>query len=157
MTVEIRQITIAQLFEADGFDAVCAAYCSEANRNASLPGAAPDRARYEGLEAAGMLATIGAFQAYKLVGLAIILITPVLHFEGKTIATTESIFMLQAHRKGGAGADLLAASKDLAKRQGCTGLYVSAPVGGRLERVLPRAGFVETNRVFYSSFDEGGQ
>lgn len=157
MNVELRRITIADLFEAQGFDAVCAAYCAESNRNAALAGSAPDRARYEGLETAGMLAVIGAFQACKLVGLAIILITPVLHFDGKTIATTESIFMLPANRKGGAGADLLVACKDLAKRQGCAGLYVSAPVGGRLERVLPRSGFIETNRIFYSSFAEGSQ
>lgn len=153
MSVELRRITIADLFEAQGFDAVCAAYCAEANRNAALAGSAPDRARYDGLETAGMLAVIGAFQACKLVGLAIILITPVLHFEGKTIATTESIFMLPAYRNGGAGAELLQACKGVAKEAGCAGLYVSAPAGGALERVLPRSGFKQTNSVFYSSFD----
>lgn len=153
MNVELRRITIAQLFESQGFEDVCAAYCAESNRNESLAGSAPDRARYEALEQAGILQTIGAFDACNIVGLAIILMTPVPHFAGKTVATTESIFMLSEYRKAGAGANLLSAAKSLAKDCGCSGLYVSAPSGGRLERVLPRAGFVETNRIFYSSFD----
>lgn len=152
MTVELRRTTITQLFESTGFDAVCAAYCAESNRNASLAGSAPDRVRYEVMEQAGMLHAMGAFDACQLVGLAVILITPVLHFEGKTVATTESIFMLPDYRKA-AGARLLAAVNALAKDCGCAGLYISAPSGGRLERILPRSGFVETNRVFYSSFD----
>lgn len=155
MTVAIYPVTIRALFEAEGFEEVCAAYCAESNRNGSLAGAAPDRERYEALESANLLFALGAFDGEQLVGLAVVLVTPVLHFESKKVATTESIFLLPAYRKGGAGANLLSACKDLAEFQGCSGLYVSAPVGGRLERVLPRAGFAQTNSVFYCEFDGG--
>ncbi len=45
---------------------------------------------------------------------------------------------------------LLRAAEDLARRLGSPGLLVSAPYGGDLFKVLPRVGYVESNRVFFS-------
>lgn len=56
---------------------------------------------------AGVLHPLGAFADGQLVGLCTVLVTPVLHFGGKSIATTETLFVAQAYRAGGLGMQLL--------------------------------------------------
>ena len=85
----------------------------------------------------------------ELVGLCAVLIAPVLHFGGKVIASTETIFVAEAHRAGAVGRKLLHAAEEVAVLAGAGGLYVTAPTGGRLERLLPHVGYHETNRIFF--------
>jgi len=145
----IRPITADEAFDSPVFVALCDEYRDECLRNPNMLGAAPDREGYERLIAAGVLHPLGAFVDGELVGLCAVLITPVLHFGGKIIATTETIFVAKAHRAGGSGVKLLRAAEDLARAAGAGGLYVTAPVGGRLERLMPHVGYHETNRIFF--------
>lgn len=145
----IRPITVAEAFDAPVFAALSDEYEREAARNPNLLGSKPDRNAYEQLVAAGLLHPLGVFVNGELVGMATVLVTPVLHFGGKVIATTETLFVAKAHRAGGTGRALLHAAEAVALEAGAAGLYVSSPAGGRLERFLPLAGYTETNRVFY--------
>jgi hypothetical protein len=77
-----------------------------------------------------------------------VLAAPLPHY-GRTVAVSESFFVAKAHRASMAGLKLLAAAEALACRIQSPGLLVSAPSGGRLAELLPKCGFVETNRVFF--------
>lgn len=145
----IRTITVAEAFDSPVFTALCEEYRAEALRNPDLMGALPNREGYTLLVDAGLLYPLGVFVGDELVGLCTVLIAPVLHFGGKVIASTETLFVAEAHRSGGAGLKLLRAAEEVAFRAGVVGLYVTAPSGGRLERLLPHMGYHETNRVFF--------
>lgn len=151
MNLKLNRVSVAQVFDAPGFAALVEQYTAESCRDAGLIGALPDRDRYEAMEAVGLMRCAAAFaDDGGIVGLCFVLISPVPHYKDRVIATVESIFLLPAYRKGGAGLALLDEAKLIAQEAGAAGLYVSAPSGGRLERILPRIGFAETNRIFYS-------
>ncbi len=149
MLSEIRPITVAEAFDSPVFSALCDEYRAESLRNPHMLGALPDRDGYTRMVEAGLLFPLGAFVDGELVGLCTVMVTPVLHFGGKRIATTETLFVAQAHRAGGLGLRLLRSAEAVAVEQGASGLYVSCPDGGRLQQILPRAGYTVTNHVFY--------
>lgn len=140
--------TLSDITEAPNFGELVDAYAAESAVHA-FAGGAPAIAMYQGLEAAGMLHSIVARRDGVLVGFAGVLITMLPHF-GKLSATTESLFVLQQHRRGGAGLALIREARALAREHGAAGLFVSAPAGGVLARVLPGLGFTKTNEVFFS-------
>ena len=150
----IRPITVAEAFDSPVFAALVDEYREESLRNPDMLGAPPDREGYARMVEAGLLHPLGVFVGGELVGLCAVLVSPVLHFGGKVIASTETLFVAKAHRAGNVGIKLLRAAENVAARAGAGGLYVTAPTGGRLERVLPRAGYHETNRVFYRGSDD---
>lgn len=149
MEPTIRAITVDEAFDSPVFAALCDEYREESLRNPHMMGALPDREGYTRMVDAGLLRPIGVFVGEELVGFCAVLITPVLHFGGKVIASTETLFVAKAHRAGGAGLKLLRAAEEVALNAGADGLYVTAPTGGRLERLLPHVGYHETNRVFF--------
>lgn len=152
--VQIREASVDEVFDASAFAALCDEYRAESLRNPQLRGGLPERAGYAQLVQAGMLRVLGAFAGPELVGFCAVLIAPVLHFGGRVIASTETLFVASAHRATGTGLALLRAAEQVALEAGAGGLYVSAPSGGRLERVLPRVGYRESNRVYYRSLTE---
>lgn len=149
MEPTIRTITVDEAFDSPVFAALCDEYRAESLRNPDMMGALPDREGYARMVGAGLMHPLGVFVGDALVGLCAVLITPVLHFGGKVIASTETLFVAEAHRAGGAGMKLLRAAEQVAAEAGAGGLYVTAPTGGRLERLLPHVGYHETNRVFF--------
>lgn len=150
----VRPITAAEAFDSPTFVALCDEYRGESLRNPRMLGALPDRAWYERCIDAGLLHPLGVFVGEELAGLCAVLITPVPHYDGRRIATTETLFVAEAHRASGAGLKLLRAAEQVARDNGVDGLYVTAPSGGRLERILPHAGYTETNRVFHRELGE---
>lgn len=145
----VRIITAEEAFDSPTFSALCDEYREESLRNPNLLGAPPDREWYSCMVDAGMLCMLGVFVDQQLVGLCNVLVTSVPHFGGKVIASTETLFVAGAYRAGGAGMKLLRAAEQVAAEAGAGGLYVTAPTGGRLERLLPNVGYHETNRVFF--------
>lgn len=146
--ITTRRCTVAELESAPNFDALLAEYAQESAID-GLPPPSAQMGIYCQMEAVGVLHFLGAFSGDTLAGFAAIVVSVLPHYGVKT-ATTESLFMGHAFRKGsGAGLKLLTAAEALAKDLGAVGLFVSAPIGGRLEQVLPRIGFQETNRVFF--------
>lgn len=149
MDVLIREVTVDEAFDSPAFGGLCAEYLAEANRNPDMLGGAPNRDGYARMVDVGLMRIWGAFAAGELVGFCTVLVSPVLHFGSRLIATTETLFVAQAHRAGGAGLKLLRAAEAVAAEAGAGGLYVAAPTGGRLERLLPGQGYHQTNSVFY--------
>ncbi|HEX7386254.1 MAG TPA: GNAT family N-acetyltransferase [Castellaniella sp.] len=145
----VLPLTVDEAFDSPKFVALCNEYRAESLRNPDGESAVPDRAAYENMIAAGIMRPLGVFVDNDLVGFCAVLITPVPHYGGRVLASTETLFVARAHRAGGAGITLLRAAEDVAHEAGASGLYVSAPVGGVLERVLPGLGYHETNRVFF--------
>lgn len=102
---------------------------------------------YRKLEQIGMYHCYGAFVDDNLVGLVTVLVTTVPHYS-VLIASTESLFVDDKHRRGGTGLKLLKAAEECAKENGAINLFVSAPMGGRLVQVMPRIGYRECQRIF---------
>lgn len=148
-SITIRPCVCDDVFNAPNFAELAAEYQAEAARNADLFGRPPDLEGYKRLEANGVLHVLGVFYGDMVVGFAGLLVTPVLHFQGRLIGTLESLFVSPGYRAGGTGTALLRAVEDLARSRGAVGLYVTSPADGRVAAILPRSGYRETNRTFY--------
>ena len=145
----VQLASVQFIFEDPIFEALCEECAEEALRNPALGGTVPDRAIYDQLEAVGMIYPLAAVTDNgDLAGFASVLMCASGHHAGKAVATVETLFLAKAHRKGGAGRALLREAEVLAKHVGAAGLYCSAPVGGPLERILPRIGYTATNTIF---------
>lgn len=149
----IARSSITAIAGAREFAALAAEYAAEAAIN-GLPPPAAKMETYRQLEAAGILQAFSAIEGGALIGF-ITLLAPVLPHYGVAVAVSESFFVARAHRKTGAGLRLLRAAEDAARALGSPGLLVSAPFGGRLFEILPRRGYVETNRVFFKKVGDG--
>ena len=155
MNATVRPCTVAEFERAPNCDALLAEYTAES----AIPEIGPtvrhaDLAQYKAMEAAGLMHMLGAFRDDgEIVGFLTLLIAPLPHFGGRLVATTESVFVTAAERKGGPGLALLTEAEHLAHDKGAVGLLVSAPVGGRLAQILPRCGYRETSRVFFRGLE----
>lgn len=143
----IAPCTIADLETSPNIEALLAEYAAESAVD-GLPTAYPRWEAYAALEAAGMLHVIGATLEPGLVGFITILTAPQLRYS-VPLAISESFFVARTHRPSGVGLRLLCAAEDLARDLGSPGLLVSAPYGGKLFELLPRAGYLETGRSFF--------
>ena len=103
---------------------------------------------YKILEDSGALCCFGAYQGETMIGFITVL-THVMPHYGALIATTESFFVAKAYRKTGAGTLLRQTVERHAQGRGAAGVLICAPYGGQLAKVLPRAGYRQTNQVFF--------
>lgn len=155
MNATVRPCTVAEFERAPNCDALLAEYEAES----AIPELGQtvrhaDLAQYKAMEAAGLMHMLGAFRDDgEIVGFLTLLIAPLPHFGGRLVASTESVFVTAAERRGGPGLDLLRAAERLAAERGAVGILVSAPVGGRLEKIMPRTGYRETSRVFFRGLE----
>ena len=144
--IDIRPCTVAEVEAAGALQELLAAYGAES----AIPEIGSPNAHFETyrlMESAGALHIIGAF-APDLVGVAVLLAYGLPHYGGRRVCSMESFFVAPDTRRTGAGLKLLRAAEAKARELGAAALLVSAPVGGRLARVLPRTGYRETSRVF---------
>lgn len=146
----IERCSIADLRRSPSIDALLSEYEAE-SKIAGLPAADPQWPLYEAMESAGALQALRATVRSELVGFIVLVVHRVPHYS-QLIAATESYFVAAAHRHTGAGIALLREAEKMAKERGAVCLFVSAPAEGRLARMLPGAGFIETNTVFFRSF-----
>ena len=149
-SVAIAPCTISELENAPNMHELMEEYAAESAIE-GLPHPSAKAEIYKRIEESGMLATIGAKIDQELIGFVLVLASVIPHY-GVNIATTESFFVSKPYRKTGAGIKLLRAAEEHAKQVGSPGLLISAPFGGTLAEVLPRQGYVETNRVFMKRF-----
>lgn len=143
----VRKIDLSDLLDAREFPTLIEEYAHESAIEGFPPPAAKIES-YRAFEFSGALHVFAASSGGALTGF-ISLLAPVLPHYGVPVAVSESFFVAQAHRKTGAGLKLLRAAEDEARAIGSPGLLVCAPFGGRLCEILPRRGYVETNRVFF--------
>lgn len=143
----VRRCTMADLEAAPTFGALISEYAAEA----AIAGMPPPQARmsqYRDLEAKGFLHPFSAVMDGELVGFITVLHAPLPHYS-LSAAVSESFFVAKAHRASMAGLKLLVMAEELAAELQSPGLLVSAPFGGKLFELLPKLGYVETNRVFF--------
>ena len=147
--LSVRPCTVDELTSMPEWDALINEYADEC----SIRGLGPIDAQlqsYRQMESSGILYPLGAFLGEELIGFLSLLVSELPHY-GRRVAISESLFIKQSARKSGAGLKLIRAGEKLAASLGAVGFLVSAPYGGKLAEVLPRAGFEETNRVFFRS------
>lgn len=145
--MQVQRSSIVELEMAGTFPDLITEYAEES----AIQGLPPPAARmetYRHLESAKMLHVFSATVEDALVGFITVL-SPVLTHYRVPPAISESFFVAKAHRGTMAGLKLLAAAEGLALELKLPGLLVSAPYGGKLFELLPRCGYVETNRTFF--------
>ena len=133
-SAEIALCKAADIFDDIDSAELLAEYGREC-ANALLGKPGPRRDVYENLEMSGMGQCFSVREAGRLVGFAFIVIAVVPHYSMR-LATTESLFVSAAARDGGPGWDLIRALGTYARMCGAEFLFLSAPVGSRLARLL---------------------
>lgn len=146
--ITVRQSSVDEIEHAPNIDALLAEYAQESSID-GLGQASAQFEQYRNLESLGVLHVIGAFIGDRLAGFINLIASPLPHY-GRLVASTESFFVSQADRKRGAGLMLLAEAERMASSLGAAGLFVSAPVGGKLDMVMGgMPGYRQTNRVHF--------
>lgn len=146
--MEIRPTTVDELLAAPNWWALLDEYAAECgNSGIGKPEMQVDT--YRALESAGVLKIIAVHSdSGELAGFAFYLLTVLPHY-GKLVAVSESVFVSPAYRDCGAGLLLLKATEDAAVEAGAVGLLVSAPAGGRLDRLLAAKRYEHTSEVWF--------
>lgn len=148
--LRVEASSVREIMCAEEFPELIEKYAAEAK----IEGLPPPNARLETylhLEALGMIHAFSAISGNRLVGFISILAPTAPHY-GVIVAVCESFFVAKADRASGAGLRLLRTAEDRAREIHSPGLLVSAPMGGKLFELLPRCGYVESNRVFFKRF-----
>lgn len=146
--LRIKLVTVSELMSARNFDALLQEYGAE-SAIPELGGVSAQRETYERLEAAGVLSVFGAYLGSNLVGFLAIIMSHLPHY-GALVGTTESFFVTPSARGSGAGAKLLREAEDFASALGAVGVFVSAPVGSKLDTLLEvKRGYRRTNHVYF--------
>lgn len=145
---DIRRVTVNDIAGAPNIDALLAEYCAESGIP-ELGAAYAQVDTYRMLEQAGMLHALGAYQGDRLVGFMFLLLTVLPHF-GCMVGTSESCFVASEARHFGTGLWLMSAAEILAREHQARGVLVSAPIDGRLDRLLDmKREWRATNRVYF--------
>lgn len=148
LDIQIGQVPAAAIIVNSNWDRVLKEY-SEESAIKGMPPINPDYKSYLAAEHYGTMKIFGAFHEGQLIGILTMFVVTVPHYSTK-IATIESIFILKEFRKDGAGIKLIKTAQEAAKFFGATGLFISAPIDGKLAKVLEKKkDFTETNRVFF--------
>ena len=149
--MEIKKISMCETWEAANWSEILAEYVSEASIE-GLPNPTPNIELYRRYEALGVLDAFGAFIGDTLIGYITLLEIPGTHYDIATLFSTESFFVLKAHRHTGAGLRLLKKVEEVARSRNAGGLLVSARSHTNLATVLAHKDYKETNRVFFKKF-----
>lgn len=111
----------------------------------------PQRDIYSALEQSDSSRCFGVYEGDELVGFANVLASIIPHY-GKKVAVVESLYLSPSHRHGWNGRELMAAIESDAKESGCVAILYSAPVDGKLFRLLSLSlEYSFTNAVFCRS------
>jgi len=142
----IEVVTLRDVVEAPEFASLIVEYADE-SALLGMPSPVLQLDKYEAYESVGALHVIRATVEGELVGFLAMLANPLNPHYGVPLAVVESFFVTQTWR-GTSGLGLLSKAEELAKQLGSPKLFVSAPVGSRLQALLPKLGYSVTNVVF---------
>lgn len=148
-TTTVRLCSVDELIAAPNLSALLEEYAAESSIE-GIGAACAQFDAYRAIEQNGIMRCLGAFHGDRLVGFLVFLFANLPHY-GKVVASQESFFVARDARKGGAGIKLLHAAEEMAREIGAAGFIASAPVGGKLELVLPHVGYRHTNQIFYKA------
>lgn len=147
-SLQVHRTSVAELAAAPNLADLVRAYAAESALPA-LGSAVLDVPAYARMEAAGIGHLIGAWRGDRLVGFLVLITTPVPHWGNQVLASAESFFVHPDERHGGTGRELRACAEAVAREVGACGVFISAPAGGALARVLPHWGYAHANSVFF--------
>jgi GNAT superfamily N-acetyltransferase len=147
VTLTIKQCSVSDIEAAPQFPKLIEEYAEES----AIDGLPPPQKKidqYKQIESGGALFPLGAWLGDCLIGFAAVLMPVIPHY-GVCVAVTESLFVAKEFRGTGAGIKLIREAERIAREGKSPGLLVSAGVNSPLVIILPRSGYVETNRVFF--------
>lgn len=149
---EIRKISVEQIEAEPTFSDMLRSYGKEVSFGNGLEPCV-DFSHYKTIEKSGCFHVLGCYHNGVLIGFMTVLVTVLPHW-GKKMGVSESFFVVDEHRKTGAGLKLLHEGEQLSKELGAMYFLVSAPKDGRLSSVLPHVGYDETNRLFFKRLSD---
>jgi GNAT superfamily N-acetyltransferase len=145
--VEIRESTVDEMFE------VCRPllerHWDEIARNKHLMVLNPDVAKYQRMEAAGMLLILAAWEGAELVGYSVSMIETTLHYADLTVCVNDVVFVLPESRHAQTGLRLIKETESMAKQRGAQLMLWHAKEGTALHALMPRIGY-EVQDIIYS-------
>lgn len=150
--MEIREVSYSDIFDDPAFAKAAEDYIRESGNPfiGSVPN--PNRNAYEALEDSGVWRCRAAYEGNLLVGFVAVWSMEHFHY-GVRVASIETLWLSQEHRKGPAGLRLIREAKQIAYDMGAVALYASAPVGSRLASLLDRIA-TKTDEVFFFHLKE---
>jgi GNAT superfamily N-acetyltransferase len=147
MSAVVREIVATEWIERAW--PLLEAHREELTTNPDLMVLKPDVARYQTLEAAGAMLSLGLFKGDDLVGYSINNLFTHSHYGGLLVCQNELLFLAKAHRRGMAGVRLIAATEEIARERGADIMLWHAKPRTTLDRMLPRMGY-RTQDIVYS-------
>ena len=145
--IEVKIVTADDVLNNENSSFLYEKYAEESKGDYLDVANSPSVESYKTLEDLGMLTTIGAYNDGKLIGF-LSLITAVMPHYGEKSSTIESFFVLKEFRKYGTAKRMMDLATNSAKENNSVVMFMSAPIGSRLDSVAKYMGFKETNIVF---------
>ena len=108
----------------------------------------PEWAVYRKAEKDGQLIIFAAWAGELMVGYAVAVVVPDLHYSGRLICQHDLLFVGQEWRRSGVGRRLIEELRAEAVRHGADVLLMHAKVGSGLQSLLPRLGFRPEETIF---------
>lgn len=133
-TPTVESISHADLIALPEFSQMLEQYVHECGIPELGP-ANPQHDIYAAIEQAGAACFIVARLGPQAIGFCCLTASRVPHF-GTVVAHTESLFISPLYRATGAGLLLMREAERVAAEMGATGLFIGAPIGSRLDRLL---------------------
>ena len=150
MTIEIRKIKVAEVWACENWPKLLEEYTKECKFK-EFPDVEINKELYNNLEKLGTLQAFGAFKNNDLIGFIIVMSYPSTHYD-LTMATTEGFMVLQEHRCTGAGLKLLRAVEKHVQTYKAGALFVSAPIGQKLAKVMKCTKYKEAAKLYFKRF-----
>lgn len=145
LTVEQAREQAGNLFAAHG----------EELEPDDVPAIDPDWDRYQALETAGNLISVGVWYHGShpdnkpvLVGYAAAIIAPSLHYRGRVVCHDDLLYLQPHYRQGDIGVQLLKTIELNARVRGASILLMRGKTDSTMEHLLPRLGFRADETVF---------
>jgi predicted GNAT superfamily acetyltransferase len=110
---------------------------------------APDWGKYEGIENAGMLLALAAWDCDHLVGYSAGFVQHHLHYQDLLYYQNDVLFVAQSHRHTGAGGKLVVATRKEAKLRGCTKLTWHVKNGSAAHQMFAKSKRYAIQDVIY--------
>ena len=120
---------------------------SISSKSSLMPTHIPDKDMYIELEKKGLLKSFAVYNENKMIGFITCIMTVMPHYS-EMCATIESLFVSKEHRKFGTAKRLLGIAEQEAKDNECVAMFMSAPIGGRLELATKGLGFTPTHITY---------
>ena len=149
MKIKVKRVPFIEIEYNPDFAILCKENAEESHIK-GMPPILINCETYHELEKRGLYFSFAAYEEDKLIGYLGILYTLLPHYSVK-VAMSESFFVRKRYRRTGAGLKLLKIGELFAKKLGSPGLFISAPEGSALAKILPRKRYVKTNQILYKS------